>query len=88
MNPARIDGSKPARFLGHLTDHVTFTSAWVDDDITRGMAVYIPSFFSMFPKLYAFNVTANAASDWILHPTQKLDYGFLNPLLGRPVGSL
>jgi len=52
------------------------------------MAVAIPSFMSMFPKLYLFNVTANASSDFLLHPTNKLDYGFLNPLLGRPVGSL
>lgn len=59
------------------------------------MSVFIPPFItSAFPKLFAINVLGNSSSDWILHPTQKLDYGCLNPIIGtvfdgkeRPVRS-
>ena len=34
---------------------------------------------------YGIFFGGNWVSNHIIHPTQKLDYGFLNPLLGRPV---
>eukprot|EP00741_Cyanophora_paradoxa_P015751 tig00020904_g15206.t1 len=36
-------------------------------------------------RRYGTFVVANWASNFLLHPTQKLDYGFANRLIGRPV---
>eukprot|EP00457_Paulinella_chromatophora_P014511 gb/GEZN01014943.1/.p1 GENE.gb/GEZN01014943.1/~~gb/GEZN01014943.1/.p1 ORF type:complete len:213 (-),score=31.50 gb/GEZN01014943.1/:284-898(-) len=43
------------------------------------------SLASNVAKTFGTYVLADTASNWIQHPTQNMDYGFINQYLGRPV---